>query len=220
MFDYIFPEIQIFTNHSLKTIMRLSSSRREFESVISSESSPFVDSTVKLKKLFTKAEDEIIKRKVGEYGTKNWKIVASFLHERTPRQVRERWKNYLGPDIKNGEWTQEEDELLTELIYIYGTQWSKISKYFENRTDTNVKNRSALLKRKAKNNKKIVNGGSNTFRPKPNQQSVDSKGEIIKTKNISPAPSFIECNKKEQSSTIIEFWSWDTMLKSEDLTYY
>lgn len=200
--------------------MRLSSNRREFESVISSVSSPFVDSTIKLKKLFTKAEDEIIKRKVGEYGTKNWKIVASFLPERTPRQVRERWKNYLGPNIKNGEWTQEEDELLMELISIYGTKWSKISKYFENRTDTNVKNRSALLKRKAKNSKKLANGENNAFRPKPSQQSFDSKGENIKTKNISPAPSFIECSKKEQSGTIIEFWSWDTMLKPEDLAYY
>lgn len=71
---------------------------------------------------------------------------------RTSRQCRERWKNYLSPTVNNGAWTVDEDMKLGQLTDKFGSQWAKISQFFENRTDINVKNRWMLLQRAVKKN--------------------------------------------------------------------
>lgn len=85
---------------------------------------------------------------VSRFGTKDWKTVSIFMNDRTPRQCRERWKYYLAPNVENGPWTQEEDNKLIDLVAEYGSQWALISKCFNQRTGTNVKNRFILLQRK------------------------------------------------------------------------
>jgi hypothetical protein len=44
-----------------------------------------------------------------------WKAIASQLQNRNSKQVRERWLNYLRPDLKKGDWTEEEELMLFEL---------------------------------------------------------------------------------------------------------
>lgn len=106
-----------------------------------------------VKHLFTKEEDEMVRCLVNQYGNSNWTNVSRRMKRRTARQCRERWKNYLSPDVKNGPWTKEEDSQLIELVEKNGSQWAKIALLFDNRTDVNVKNRWILLQRsKIKNN--------------------------------------------------------------------
>ena len=50
---------------------------------------------------FTKAEDDLLKQLVLKYGETNWMAVAAQMKTRTPRQCRERYKNYLSDKIKN-----------------------------------------------------------------------------------------------------------------------
>ncbi|KAK8846226.1 hypothetical protein M9Y10_020232 [Tritrichomonas musculus] len=102
------------------------------------------------KRMFTVEEDNKIRQLVSSRGEKAWKLVASELSNRSPRQCRERWKNYLSPDVLNLPWTNEEDQKLTELINQFGAQWAKIARFFNARTDVNVKNRWSYLKRKEK----------------------------------------------------------------------
>jgi len=101
----------------------------------------------KAKKKFTSEEDEIIVNYVQKHGAKNWRFLTTILKNRTSRQIRERWVNYLDPNVSHGEWTKEEDELILELFNQNGTKWSVISKSFLNRTDVMIKNRFQLLKR-------------------------------------------------------------------------
>lgn len=138
------------------------------------------------KHAFSADEDMIIKCKVAEYGTKNWKAVASFLPTRTVRQVRERWKSYLDPKVINAKWTEEEDELLLSLIDVYGTKWASISKHFNGRTNINVKNRMALLQRKkarestyADNNISLENSLYTEGKPTSNVIEQIIKGEHL-----------------------------------------
>ena len=100
----------------------------------------------KSKKKFTPEEDKIIIEQVKARGEKGWKHIAENVPGRTARQCRERWVNYLSPNVSLAPWTKEEDELLTKLVSEFGQQWSKISSNFKFRTDVMLKNRWSNLK--------------------------------------------------------------------------
>jgi len=93
------------------------------------------------RKMFTPQEDALIVMLVENFGQKNWQLIAKALTNRTPRQVRERFRNYLSPGLVNGPWSRNEDELLKKLYLEYGPKWSKISTFFKSRSDVNIKNR-------------------------------------------------------------------------------
>ncbi|KAK8836222.1 hypothetical protein M9Y10_039854 [Tritrichomonas musculus] len=90
---------------------------------------------------FSVEEDEKIKSLVNQYGTRQWQLVASFMDGRTPKQCRDRYSNYLVPGYFKGEWSNEEDELLTRLFSQFGPKWSIIQKSFPGRSPNSVKNR-------------------------------------------------------------------------------
>lgn len=76
-----------------------------------------------------------------QYGASNWAVIALSLPGRTGKQCRERYHNHLQPDIKKGDWTEEEDRKIVYLQAKYGNQWAKITKELPGRTDNAVKNR-------------------------------------------------------------------------------
>ncbi|OHT06315.1 Myb-like DNA-binding domain containing protein [Tritrichomonas foetus] len=144
---------------------------------------PCNDTKAHSKRLFTPAEDERIKELVRVLGEKAWKKIAAELVNRTARQCRERWKNYLSPTVKNLPWSESDDQKLIELIMQYGTHWSRIAKFFDFRTDINVKNRWVLLKRKeikerkikSKNAKKQTNNLARKSSPSRRNNHTDNK---------------------------------------------
>lgn len=97
---------------------------------------------------FTKEEDERLKYLVNIFGRKNWQIISSFMNERSAKQCRDRYCNYLIPGFFNGEWSKEEDELLIKLYNEIGSKWSVIQKYFPKRSSNSVKNRLHYFLRK------------------------------------------------------------------------
>ena len=92
---------------------------------------------------FSQEEDDLLRKLVNEHGTTNWRFIAESIPGRSARQCRDRWKNYLMPGIAKGPWSPEEDALLEEKYKEMGPQWSRIAKFFPNRTDINIKNRWA-----------------------------------------------------------------------------
>lgn len=93
------------------------------------------------RQMFSPYEDVQLKFLVSQIGSGNWKAIASHMQGRTPRQCRERYRNYLAPDITNGPWTREEDSYLQSLYEQFGPKWSSIAKHFRNRSEVNIKNR-------------------------------------------------------------------------------
>ena len=98
-----------------------------------------------LRQKFTPEEDLRLRQLVAELGTKAWKKVSARMPDRSTRQCRERYNNYLSPLLKNDPWTSEEDKLLEEKVKEMGQKWSIIAHFFNGRSDVNVKNRYALL---------------------------------------------------------------------------
>ncbi|CAD8173512.1 unnamed protein product [Paramecium octaurelia] len=98
-------------------------------------------------------EDEIIKSLMHEQDEKHiWTHIALELYNqnngqfiRTPKQVRERWMNYLNPKLKKTNWSQQEDLQLLNTVVKNGKRWSLISTLLEGRTENQVKNRFKSL---------------------------------------------------------------------------
>ena len=105
---------------------------------------------------FSTEEDKRLKALVQEHGTKNWRTISQRMENRSPRQCRERYNNYLSENAKNGTWTAEEEALLEEKHNKYGSRWSLISEFFYCKSDANIKNHwTQMTKRKKREQEKI-----------------------------------------------------------------
>ena len=102
----------------------------------------------RLHKKFTEDEDRRIKDLVRVYGDNCWSKLASFFFNRCGRQLKERWFNYLAPNVNKDDWTPEEEELLLQKLQECGKKWRKISCFFKGRTDVHLKNRFRMMKRR------------------------------------------------------------------------
>jgi hypothetical protein len=67
------------------------------------------------------------------------------MNRRNARQCRERYKNYLSPNYRNTPWSPDEEHLLAQKVKELGQKWSAIAKFFEARSDVNVKNHWAAM---------------------------------------------------------------------------
>jgi hypothetical protein len=100
------------------------------------------------KRKFTEEEDKIIIEQVALNNGKKWDLIASELIDRTGQQVRERYVNYLKPNLTKEPWTSELDEQLIILSSQYNKKWSKIVKFFPGKTDVLIKNHYDKIKTK------------------------------------------------------------------------
>ena len=62
-------------------------------------------------------------------------IIADALNiNRTGKQCRERYNNHLNPNIKKGDWCEEEDQMLMRMNELYGNKWTKIAQFLPGRS--------------------------------------------------------------------------------------
>nr|GMC57513.1 myb-related protein 308-like [Ipomoea batatas]GME16678.1 myb-related protein 308-like [Ipomoea batatas] len=90
---------------------------------------------------WTKEEDERLIRYIKKHGEGCWRTLpkaAGLL--RCGKSCRLRWINYLRPDLKRGNFTEEEDELIINLHSLLGNKWSLIAARLPGRTDNEIKN--------------------------------------------------------------------------------
>lgn len=90
---------------------------------------------------FTPMEDARLIELVNTLGTSNWQLISQEFINRTARQCRDRFTNYLAPNSFNGPWTREENLLLIYKYKEIGPKWVQMSKYFHCRTPNSIKNR-------------------------------------------------------------------------------
>ena len=96
--------------------------------------------------MWTEEEDEELRGFVAEYGVKKWAFISTKMSTgKGAKQCRRRWQNYLNNDLKQGGWTEEEDQILLDGHRLHGNKWTEIARMVGGRTDNAVKNRHAVL---------------------------------------------------------------------------
>ena len=100
------------------------------------------------RKQFSVSEDHRLKELVKVYGEDNWATISRMMGQRNARQCRDRYKNYLSPNINIGPWTVDEDMKLDSLVQLYGKKWSKLVQYFPRRTEINLKCHYSMIERR------------------------------------------------------------------------
>nr|QSD99791.1 MYB family transcription factor [Melilotus albus] len=90
---------------------------------------------------WTKEEDERLINYIKLHGEGCWRSLpkaAGLL--RCGKSCRLRWINYLRPDLKRGNFTEQEDDLIINLHSLLGNKWSLIAARLPGRTDNEIKN--------------------------------------------------------------------------------
>lgn len=90
---------------------------------------------------FTKTEDSQLYNLVKLYGENDWRTIADQMPYRTPRQCRERWTNYVNPNLNKKPWSISEDMCLIMKHHDFGNKWKIIQRFFPGRSKNDIKQR-------------------------------------------------------------------------------
>ncbi|CAL5191183.1 unnamed protein product [Lathyrus oleraceus] len=172
-------------------------------------------------------EDELLKDCVQRYGEGKWHLVPQRAGlKRCRKSCRLRWLNYLKPNIKKGDFSEDEVDLMIKLHNLLGNRWSLIAGRLPGRTSNNVKNYwNTNMRSKEHSSKKDKN------KTKEEIEKVKKSHEVIKpqprtfTKSLLGVNKFIgsddnsskvTMNEGETSSRTSNWWETFLLDDNED----
>lgn len=160
--------------------------------------SPCCEKAQTNKGAWTKEEDDRLIAHIQAHGEGCWRSLpkaAGLL--RCGKSCRLRWINYLRPDLKRGNFTNEEDEIIIKLHNLLGNKWSLIAARLPGRTDNEIKNYWNTHIRK-----KLMNRGID---PRSTHQLIDKTKAAAAIVDEAATISIDAVSKKEEEMIIDVF---------------
>ncbi|KAF3330314.1 transcription factor TT2-like protein [Carex littledalei] len=141
---------------------------------------------------WTAHEDKLLYDYIMSHGVGKWRSLPNKAGlSRCGKSCRLRWLNYLRPDIKRGNITEEEEDLIIRLHNLLGNRWSLIAGRLPGRTDNEIKNYWNTCLRKKLTAQSL---------PSPSDTNTKSRDIMAPTFNQSTAVKCIGTCGTEQSS--------------------
>ncbi|KNA12429.1 hypothetical protein SOVF_126040 [Spinacia oleracea] len=149
---------------------------------------------------WTKDEDHRLIDYIRLHGEGCWRSLpksAGLL--RCGKSCRLRWINYLRPDLKRGNFTEEEDQLIIKLHSLLGNKWSLIAGRLPGRTDNEIKNYwNTHIKRK------LIGRGLDPQTHRPfNSPTANETAAALTTADVKKSPECLGCVKAVNNPPII-----------------
>ncbi|MED6197143.1 transcription factor [Stylosanthes scabra] len=151
---------------------------------------------------WTPREDALLTQYIQSQGEGQWRSLpkrAGLL--RCGKSCRLRWMNYLRPDIKRGNITPEEDDLIIRMHSLLGNRWSLIAGRLPGRTDNEIKNywNTHLSKKLLRNQQ-----DPKKKKKKKKQKRKNDAEEAEKTVVYLPKPIRVTAIPRAQSTLTLE----------------
>ncbi|KAJ7951514.1 MYB transcription factor [Quillaja saponaria] len=90
---------------------------------------------------WTSEEDQKLSEVIEVYSAKKWNTIATKAGlNRSGKSCRLRWLNYLKPNIKIRNMSNEEEDLILRIHKLVGDRWALIAGRLPGRTDIEIKN--------------------------------------------------------------------------------
>ncbi|RWR95905.1 putative GHMYB10 [Cinnamomum micranthum f. kanehirae] len=143
---------------------------------------------------WTAAEDKILSDYIKMHGEGKWRSLPKRAGlKRCGKSCRLRWLNYLRPDIKRGNISHEEEELIIRLHKLLGNRWSLIAGRLPGRTDNEIKNYwNTNLGKKVKNqSSQPSNNKQIQKKPEVEPPPIKPNVNVIRTKALRCTKVFI-----------------------------
>lgn len=101
---------------------------------------------------WTSQEDDLLFLWVDQHGPTKWTECSKEIKGRCGKQCRERWVNILNPNVKKGNWSDHEQDVIFNNLSTYNTSWSAMSHILPGRTENSIKNYFYSSVRRLKSN--------------------------------------------------------------------
>ncbi|KAF5748437.1 putative GHMYB10 [Tripterygium wilfordii] len=156
---------------------------------------------------WTAIEDKILSDYIKLHGEGKWRNLPKNAGlKRCGKSCRLRWLNYLRPDIKRGNISPDEEELIIRLHKLLGNRWSLIAGRLPGRTDNEIKNywNTILGKKLAKDDDHqitINHRSSNHDHQQPPPPPTLKNREKVDRNTASASRSSLLSKKESQSSS-------------------
>ena len=112
----------------------MSSSSEEVQQV-------YKEKRTKINRRFKAEEDELLRELVLKYGENDWKRISKLMKNRSVRQCKDRWLQYLSPNANRTPWTVSEETELLSLVKKFGKDWKIIAYSFPGRPISQLRNK-------------------------------------------------------------------------------